>query len=635
MARRRNPVNSQYLDPQSQNDDPSFVRQELDALTGAASIPAIERKSQGISRIGGWAAILLIFFAVYLGSSFTPSLQDDADSSHAEAAREMMVSGDYVTLHINGVRYLEKAPLMYWLVAFSYRIFGINEFATRLPTVLAMFLLVVLAARWATRAFDARSGIYAGLFVTTAAGFFLFTRILIPEALLSLFIAASFYFFVTALQARGSAWRWYLGYSCLALAVLTKGLIPLVFVGISAIIYIVITGDWRRWREFHLPSGLLLFFMIAAPWHILAGIRNPRFLWFYFVNEHFLRFLGKRYPVDYNKVPALLYWSLHLVWLFPWSLFLPLALRDLGRNLKRFRQPSDVSFADRTTVLCWIWAGIVLTFFAFSTSQEYYTFPAYFPFILLLASATAREEESERHRGWLMGVTAVIAVLACVAAAALIAGLWTSRHLPYVADIGTVLAKHNMAEDTLSMSHMLDLTGESFAALRLPAMLAVIALIAGPLSSLYFRMRRKNYAATLALAFTMGLFLVAAHVALNRFDPYLSSARLAEQIKPEIQSSDQIMIYGDQAFGSSLLWYLRRPVYLVNGRTTSMWFGSTYPDAPRIFLDNQDLLAAWNSSCRVFLFVPSYERATVDSLLPNQKFVAAEGSGKIIYSNRP
>jgi hypothetical protein len=192
-----------------------------------------------------------------------------------------------------------------------------------------------------------------------------------------------------------------------------------------------------------------------------------------------------------------------------------------------------------------------------------------------------------------------------------------------------------MAEDTLSMSHMLDLTGESFAALRLPAILAVIALLLGPLTSLWFRLRRKQYAATLAMALTMGLFLVAAHIALNRFDPYLSSRVLADQIRPQAQPSDQIMIYGDQAFGSSLLFYLRRPIDLVNGRTTSMWFGSTYPDAPKIFLDDKDLLRIWNSSTRVFLFVPAYERATVDALITSQKFVTAESSGKIIYSNRP
>ena len=603
-------------------------------MTRASLTPKMVSSTRGISPAGAWAAILLISLSVYVGSAFSPALQDDADSSHAEAAREMMVKGDYVTLHMNGVRYLEKAPMIYWLVAFSYRVFGVNEFATRLPTLLSIFLMVLLGFRWGKQAFGLRAGVYAALFVTTAAGFYLFTRILIPEALLSLLIAASFYCFVTALDDPAQGWRWYAGYACLALAVLTKGLIPLVFVGITAVAYLAISGDWRRWREFRIPSGLLLFFVIAAPWHILAGVRNPHFFWFYFVNEHFLRFLGKRYPVDYNKVPAALYWSLHLVWLFPWSLYLPLAIRNLPRDFRALRQSGKVSFGLRTRMICWIWAGVVLTFFAFSTSQEYYTFPAYFPLILLLASATAEEEENG-GRGWLAAIAATTAAITLAAAVALIAGLWTSRNLPFVSDIGSVLAKHDMSEDTLSMSHMLDLTGESFAALRLPALLAVVALVLGPLSSLYLRMRRKHYAATLAMAFTMGLFLVAAHIALNRFDPYLSSKVIADRLAPKLQPSDKVMIYGDQAFGSSLLFYLRRPIDLVNGRTTSMWFGSTYPDAPKIFLDDQDLLNEWNSGDRVFLFVPAYEQQKVDALLPVGRFVAAESSGKVVYSNRP
>ena len=628
-------VNFQQIDSKFQSHAAVLSCQERQVLTRASLTPEITSPSRRVSPAGAWAAILLIFAAVYLGSAFSPALQDDADSSHAEAAREMMVKGDYVTLHINGVRYLEKAPMIYWLVAFNYRIFGVNEFATRLPTLLSMFLMVLLAFRWGRQAFGLRAGAYAALFVTTAAGFYLFTRILIPEALLSLLIAASFYCFAAALDDPGQPWRWYAGYACLALAVLTKGLIPLVFVGITAVAYLAISGDWRRWREFRIPSGLLLFFLIAAPWHILAGIRNSHFFWFYFVNEHFLRFLGKRYPVDYNKVPAYLYWGLHLVWLFPWSLYLPLAIRNLPRDFRALRQSGSISFALRTRIICWIWAGVVLTFFAFSTSQEYYTFPAYFPLILLLASSTAEEEETAGRRRWLIAIAAITAAITLAAAVALSAGLWTSRNLSFVSDIGSVLAKHDMSEDTLSMSHMLDLTGESFAALRLPAILAVIALVIGPLGSLYLRMRRKHYAATLAMAFTMGLFLVAAHVALNRFDPYLSSKVIADRLAPQLQPSDKVMIYGDQAFGSSLLFYLRRQIDLVNGRTTSMWFGSTYPDAPKIFLDDQDLLKEWNSADRVFLFVPIYERQTVDALLPSQKFVAAESSGKIIYSNRP
>jgi hypothetical protein len=552
----------------------------------------------------------------------------------------MFTSGDYLTLHVNGVRYLEKAPLPYWLVAFSYRIFGVNEFASRLPMALSVLLLGLLAVMWGRRAFGDRTGIYAGVFLYTSAGVFLFTRILIPDVLLSLLIAASLYFFLTALEKDGQPWRWYAGYACVALGVLTKGLIALAFPGGTAFFYLAVTGEWRRWREFRLASGLALFLLIAAPWHILAGLRNTGgqgghgFFWFYFVNEHFLRFLGKRYPRDYNKLPWALYWSLHLVWLFPWSFYLPAAIRSI---IDERKEPRRGDFGARTRLLCWILAGLILIFFAISTNQEYYTFPAYFPLLMLLADGIARCEWSDCvlqvRKGWLRISAGMLALVGLVASVTLLTLLWQSRHLPFEPDIGNVLATHNMDTDTLSTSHMLDLSYASFAALRLPAALAAVALAVAPLLSFFLRIRRRHYAATWALAGGMTIFLVAAHIALARFGPYLSSRDLAREIAARARPEDRVMIYGDQAFGSSLLFYLQRPIDLVEGRTTSMWFGSTFPDAPKIYLSEADLQREWDGGERVFLFVPAHLKNKVDALLPS-KFVVAEISGKYVYSNR-
>jgi len=584
--------------------------------------------------------VLALFAVVYIGSLFSPGLQDDADSTHAEAAREMLVAHDFVTLKINGNRYLEKAPLMYWMVSSCYLFFGTNEFAAHLPVALSMLLLMLLAMRWGRRAFGDRASIYAGLFITTAAGCYLFTRILIPESILSFFIAGSFYFFVTALED-SDAWRWYGGYACIALAVLTKGLLAIAVVGLALLLYIAISGEWRRWREFRLFSGTLLFLAIAAPWHILAGMRNPHFFWFYFVNEHFMRFLGKRIPKDYNKQTNSLYWTLHLVWLFPWSLYLPVALRRPisqwmeRRKLGAARPPRPpLNFRSRTELLCLAWAGVTLVFFSVSTNQEYYTFPAYFPILLLIAARLADEEESGPRR-WLVWCSGALTLVCVSISAVLAAGLWNSRSIPFVPDIGTVLAKPNLEAETLSLGHMLNLTGESFAALRLPAILAAIVLLIGPAFAFWLRRRGAQLAATWATAITMAIFLIAAHIALVRFDPFLGSEIMAREIASELKPTDRVMIYGDQSFGSSLLFYLRRPIELVNGNTTSMWWGSTYPDAPHIFLDDQELLQAWNSNERVFLFVPQYEREKVEALLPRPLNIASEASGKAIFTNHP
>jgi 4-amino-4-deoxy-L-arabinose transferase-like glycosyltransferase len=591
-------------------------------VTAAAGVPtdAISRKLTA-PRLA-WIALLAVFLCVYAGAIFSPALLDDADATHAEAAREMAATGDWVTLHINGVRYLEKAPMMYWASAMSFKIFGVSAAAARLPIVLGILGLALLAGAWARRAFGEIAGVYGALFVLTATGIFLFTRILIPEVLLTLFIGAASYWFLTGLEDR-SARRVYAGYAATALAVLTKGLVALAFIGGVAVIYLAVSGDWRRWREFRLASGVALMLVIAAPWHILAGVRNHGFFWFYFVNEHFYRFLGKRWPKDYNKMPALAYWTAHLAWLFPWSLFAPLALRGVRRA------PRD--FAERTRLLCWIWAGLILVFFAFSTNQEYYTFPAYLPLLILVGGALA--SESGAGRAWRIAAHAALVLIGVAATAALIAGLWSSRNMPFVPDIGEVLVQRGVGNYTLSMSHFFDLTDASFAALRLPAAIAAVALVLGPLAGLWFVLKRRNHAAIWAVGLGMAGLLIAAHIALVRFEPYLSSRGLAARIAAVAQPGDRVMIYGDQAFGSSLLFYLQRPVELVNGRSTSMAFGSTFPDAPRIFLNGVDFEQAWNGPQRVFLFVPQEKREQAEKLMPQRK-VFAEMSGKAVYSNR-
>jgi hypothetical protein len=279
----------------------------------------------------------------------------------------------------------------------------------------------------------------------------------------------------------------------------------------------------------------------------------------------------------------------------------------------------------------------VLIFFAISTNQEYYTFPAYLPLLLLVADGVAQCERAECARGvrvgWLMPSAALLAAIGIMASAMLIVGLWKSRNLPFEPDIGALLSRQETSAYTLSTSHMLDLSYASFAALRLPAALAAVVLLVAPLSSFLLRFYRRHYAATWALGTGLAVFLVAAHIAFVRFGPYLSSKQLAQEIAARARPGDTVMIYGDQAFGSSLLFYLHRPIDLVEGRTTSMWFGSTFPDAPKIYRSDADLQKDWTGTERIFLFVPPHQKAKVDQLLP-EKYVVAELSGKYIYTNR-
>ena len=629
----------------------------------ALSLEAPPENTFSLTPARAWTLLLLVFAAVHVAALFAPPLLDDADATHAIAAQHMALSGDWVTLKVDGIRYLEKPPLPYWLAAADYHLFGYNVFATHLPLTLAVLGLAILAWQWGRRAYSDRAAFYAALSILTSVGVFLFTRIFIPEVLLALLLAFALYNFLIALED-DKPLRLYWTWAALALAMLAKGLVAPVFFFAAAVPYLLLTGDWRRWRQLRLFSGILLFLAIAAPWHILAGLRNPGaghpegniptpgnvhgFFYFYFINEQVLRFLGRRYPVDYNKLPFVLYWSLHLVWLFPWSIYLPAVVQQAWTTRKRWLRgvrpvlysiaERPARFRSRTNWLLALYAAVILIFFSLSTNQEYYTYPVYFPLLLLTAGALASLESEPAGVGkWLTGAHAALALIGIVAAVALGCGLWSSRALPSSSDIGALLAHRDVAGYTLSLSHVFDLTGPSFAALRLPAMLAAAGLLLGPVGAWVLRRQRHHFEATVSVAFTSAVFLIAAHIALVRFEPMLSSHAMADTINHIAKkgSDATLILYGDVADGSSLLFYTQRQALLVNGRVSSVLWGSNYADAPHVLISDADLLALWGSGPRRFLFVPGESRAHVAGLLGTRAYLLQELSDKALYTDRP
>jgi len=572
------------------------------------------------------ALLIVLATLIYVGSASSPSLQDDADAAHAEAAREIVERGDWVTLHINGVRYLEKAPLMYWAVAASYKVFGVSEFATRLPLAVSAILLVLAVYYFGCWMGGDRAGVYAGLAVCVGLGVYLFTRIMIPEVMLALFLTVAFYCFLRAYFGEIDS-RWaYVFYAGMALAVLTKGLIGIVFPLGILFAFVLLTRGWGRVRRMRPVGGVLLFLAVAAPWHVLAGLRNERFFWFYFVNEHFLRYLGKRYPADYDTVPLSAFWLLHLVWLFPFSVFLPLAL---GRPRALLRPETR---ADQLRLFAWLWALVVIGFFSFSTRQEYYTFPAY-PALALLAGTALAEYEGSR-RPWVMAGQWLLAALGILVAVVLGYLLWESRGVPAATDISQVLT-HNPENYKLALGHMSDLTVGAFAVLRVPAAGAAVSLGAGFALALLLRRRGRDQVAALLTAMTVACFLYFAHQALGAFDPYLSSRRLAGEIRRRLAPGDLVIINGEYQGGSSIGFYLPQKVLLLNGRMTGLEFGSHYPDAPPVFIGDAEVARLWRGDRRVFLFSYDDQIDRVRQAVAGEMYRIAAAGEKSVYSNRP
>src|SRR5580698_2042048 len=646
-----------------------------------------------------WVLLLIVFGAIYLAALHTPSLLDDADASHAQAAAHMAETGDLVTLKVNGIRYLEKPPLPYWIVAGLYRVLGQNAYATHLPNALAVLGCAWLAWLWCRRAWGERAALYAALGTLTAVGPFLYTRFFIPEALLSFLLLLALFCFLTGLESRRPG-RFYLAWAALALATLTKGLIAPIFFFAAVIPLLLLSGQWRRWRQLKPVSGILLFLLIAAPWHILAGLRNPDqghpigniptlgnvhgFWYFYFLNEHVFRFLGTRYPHDYSKLPFAAYWALPLVWIFPWSLFFPAALVVAWKTrhtwLQHLRKDSGLTvdfyldhaaredvasyvfrlkFRSRTTWLLGLFAAFTLLFFSLSTNQEYYTWPAWIPLIMLTAGMLTGIEESAEDRrdaavsskesapgsGWLVTAHALYALVGVIAAALLGWGLWQSRDLPFVSDIGTLLAHRNVGDYQLSMSHFFDLTGPSFAALRLPAAIAAVVLLLGPVTGLILRLTRRNLAATISIGLTSAVFLIAAHIAFARFEPMLSSRQLATTVLQKGTPVDDFIIFGDQSEASSVVFYTHRffghPAQLVmercsqHGNGSSLLWGSCYPDAPNIFLTQDQLSAEWGHGPRHWIFAQDINRSKVEQLLAGRLIPVQTIADKTLWTDRP
>ncbi len=569
-----------------------------------------------------------------------PSLMDDVDAVQAQIARNMLTSGDYVTARLDGIAYLEKAPLIYWLIAGSFKIFGASDWAARIPMVLAAIALAWLTTAFGMWAFGRRAGLYAGLCISTCFGLFLFTRILIPDVMLTTCIALSMWAFLRAIEdpnqgdehePRQRWWAFVLAAS-LGTSLLFKSLVGVVFPVAAALLYLGITRQLfqsKVWKRLHPLSGLLVILLIAAPWHILAALRNPPyfdftmhsapgeyhgFLWFYFINEQLLRFLNMRYPRDYDTVPRLYFWGFHLLWLFPWSVYFP-AIFKLGFK------PVDRAGKARLLALCW--TGFILVFFTFSTTQEYYSMPCYPALALLLGSAMAAGGD------WIRYGTRVLCGIFLAAAVTVLTLYFLAWNLPTPGDISSALSA-NPGAYKLSLGHMEDLTIASFAYLRLPLLVAALAFLVGAIGTF----RAKGQRAFLGTALMAILFFQAARIAMAAFDPYLSSRPLAEKLLHS--PSGQLIVDHHYYWFSSVFFYTNRDALLLNGRFNNLVYGSYAPGAPDVFIDDAQWKTLWLQPQRYYLVIKQESEGRLAKVVdPKLLMVVAQSGGKLLLTNHP
>ncbi|MDD5248386.1 MAG: glycosyltransferase family 39 protein [Rhodocyclaceae bacterium] len=468
------------------------------------------------------AALLALFAVIWFGPLDYRKLVKPDEGRYAEIPREMVASGDWTTPHVNAIKYFEKPALQYWATATAFTLFGEHEWTARLWAALTGFLGVLAAGFTAARLWGFRAGFSTACVLAGSLLYVLIGHINTLDMGVSFFLAGAVFAFVLAQrdeaqprQTRG--WMW-TAWALLGCAVLSKGLIGLVLPGATLVAYTLWQRDFALWKKLHLVSGLAILLAIAAPWFVAVSLRNPEFAHFFFIHEHFERFLTKvhgRYQPMWYFVPIL------VVGMLPWLVSFFAALRHApAQDATRF-QP-------RRFLLVWI--AVVFGFFSVSDSKLVSYILPLFPALAALI-------------GW---------QLARIAPRAL---RWHA--LPWI-PLG--LAGMALAPQVVRFS-----SPEVPAALYADYVPWLIAaggsLAAGAAAAFVFAMRGKANAAVASLALAGLLF---AQLVLNGHDslsPSNSAYHIAQRVRAE--AAADVPFFSVNTYDQTLPFYLKRTMTMV------------------------------------------------------------------------
>lgn len=536
---------------------------------------------------------------VYLASAFGRAVIDYDEGYYSQAAQQMLVRGDWVTPYANGVRFLEKPPLMYWLTAASMKVFGVNEIALRLPAALAVIALVIVVMRMARRTAGERAAFISGLCIAFCAGTYLFTIETLHDIWLVLFVTLALQALLEWHLDDGHSFRHAaLFYAALAGAVMTKSLVGVAFPAGIVVVFYLLMRRWPDWRKLYLVPGILLFLLLAVPWHLVAALRNPGFLYAFFVNEQFLRFFGRHDPPVLWSLPLIAFWALIPVWFFPWTAFLPAAARASRKPAGHAQQ------ALVRLVLAWL--IVILGFYSVSGRLEHYAFPVLPALSLLVGLALSREEE-DRYVTWSFRILAALGTIILLAAIGLgvlfvIRG-GGSRHV-------TALRSDMVSETDFSI--LADMPPAIIQNLLRPAALAVVSLALGFFAASRFERRGRRLSAVSSLAAVMVVVFGMAYWSLRICEDVISSKRFAVAVAEQAAPRDRLVVVGDYESANSLNFYEPLPVEVTQGVAYALIPGMKFTDSARVVLSKVQFETAWRSGRRMFAIMPKAQRGKLD-----------------------
>lgn len=527
--------------------------------------------------------VLGCLFFVLLGSRplFVPD-----EGRYAEIAREMIASHDWVTPTLNGITYFEKPILFYWLGAIAIKVGGLNLWSLRSINAILGLLGCLFTYAWSRWFYDRATGLLAAGILATSSLYFVMSHMVSLDLPVTVFNTATLMAAFCAYQAQTpAATRIALTLAAIsaALAVLTKGLIGIVFPGLIFLAFIACTHGWRRLWQLPLLSSFCVFLIIATPWHVLVNHRHPEFFYFYFIEQHFLRYTTKdigHYQPVWFFIPTL------LAGLFPWVVFLP---QTLVQACKQAIKPNP----ERTlTRFLLIWVVIIFTFFSFSKSKLIPYILPLFPPLAILMAATLRKAA--------LKAALVSLIVLSVAVLIISTKLLTSAVLP-----NPLAAQHAI---TLALSLLI--TGVFF-------------------SLLSIKRRRKG---TLALmAISSGLFLIMAFSAFPDMDSR-TILPLTEVLQPLLKPGDDVITY-DQYY-QDLPFYLQRQVTILNWRN-ELTYGMAHQDTHAFMINDAEFWKRWRSERRVFVFINLAELVKLEAMHPDLRAtVLATTTNTAVITNK-
>src|SRR5262249_38582560 len=524
----------------------------------------------------------------------------DAEARYALIAEEMLRSGDFIQPRLNTFPYYEKPPLLYWAIAISYRVFGVNELAARLPSALAHVGTTVLAFALAHAVLGRTAAPFAGLIYATAAGAAIYARFCFPDGLLVFWLTLSLLGLARTARGRGGFILFYVG---AAGAALTKGFVGLVFPLATAVIHAAMTRDRSIVARLHPVRGALVLLALLLPWHVILAARDPAFLHFYVVNEHVYRFLNAREPIDYVPLSVAGFWASTLFWFLPWSLFLPGAL---------FRSRE----AAAPLTLPFIWSAIVIGFFSLAGSRlERYGLPALPALAVVIAGYwNALADHARRSAAMIPSLLVIILGLGMLGVAVL------------TPPVGSTFTSLVAALDGHYREHPEEAGLFVREAVGLAPRFSILLLGFGVTTYLAARAGRMRLGFLLWVAFLVPALHVVDSVT-GLLAPNRSQREAALIITREWEEGARVVVRGLYDNAMSVTFYTRRPTYILDRNSTDLAFGFRQAADSPLTLTEAQFHEYWRSPGRIFLLA---ERRP----FPDPAFVLLDRPTYTLVTNR-